>query len=221
VFPTSLTKAFVAVGMASCLALVSAQPAGAASSDAPPPEKIVVDLVTVNGSGCPAGTAAVSVNPDSTKVMLSFSQYFAAAGVGAALVDSRKNCQVNFIIHAPQGYSYAIPGATYTGFAELARGAIGTVRTNYYFTGSSATNLVQHVLRGPLSDTWALEDQLPLESLLWSPCGELRNVNANTELRVYAGTSDPAATSSFLVMDSLGIDASVTYHLRWKRCPAG
>lgn len=51
---------------AAALAMVAglASPANAAWPTNPPPDKIIIDVVTVNGSGCPAGTAAVAVSPD-------------------------------------------------------------------------------------------------------------------------------------------------------------
>src|ERR1051325_7886161 len=42
--------------------------------DNPPPDKIVIDVATVNGSGCPAGTAAVAVSPAQRAFRVPYSQ---------------------------------------------------------------------------------------------------------------------------------------------------
>jgi hypothetical protein len=46
----------------------------------------------------------------------------------------------------------------------------------------------------------------------------LRNLNINTELRVSAGTSNPATTTSFLAMDSTDGDINTVYHFHWEHC---
>jgi len=82
----------------------------------PPPDRIVIDVVTVNGSGCPAGTAAVAVAEDNTAFTVTYSDYLAQVGVGAKPTDFRKNCQLSLRVHVPQGFTYAIAQADYRGF---------------------------------------------------------------------------------------------------------
>jgi hypothetical protein len=186
----------------------------------PPPDKVVVDLVTVNGSGCPLGTAAVAVSPDNTAFTVTYSDYLAQVGVGAKPTDYRKNCQLNVIVHVPSGFTYAISDVMYRGFASLAKGASAIERANYYFTGTPASTYTQHSFRGPLEDNWESADQVELASMVYAPCGELRNLNINTELRVSAGTSDVKNTTSFFTMDSTDGAVSTIYHFAWKECPA-
>ncbi|KJK55093.1 DUF4360 domain-containing protein, partial [Saccharothrix sp. ST-888] len=90
---------------------------GFTSAVTPPPDKIVIDVATVNGSGCPAGTAAIAVSPDNTAFTVTYSNYLAQVGVGANPTDFRKNCQLNLDVHVPQGFTYAIAAADYRGFA--------------------------------------------------------------------------------------------------------
>jgi hypothetical protein len=51
--------------------------------------------------------------------------------------------------------------------------------------------------------------------MVWHPCGERRNLNINTELRVSKGTSTDA---SFLTMDSIDGSIETTYHFAWRAC---
>ncbi|WP_171163419.1 DUF4360 domain-containing protein [Streptomyces sp. I05A-00742] len=186
----------------------------------PPPGKIVIEIATVNGSGCPAGTAAVAVSPDNTAFTVTYSEYLAQVGVGSKPTDFRKNCQLNLIVHVPQGYTYAIASADYRGYAKLEPGASGVEKASYYFQGSSQTVPSSHVLRGPYGDNWQNTDTVPVGALVWAPCGERRNFNINTELRVNAGTSDTSKTTSFMTMDSTDGNINTIYHLAWKECPA-
>ncbi|MET8450441.1 DUF4360 domain-containing protein [Streptomyces sp. NPDC005209] len=200
--------------------LTTAIPASSSSPviDNPPPDKIVIDVATVNGSGCPAGTAAVAVSPDNTAFTVTYSDYLAQAGGNSDPTAFRKNCQLNLIVHVPQGFTYAIASADYRGFASLQSGASGTQRASYYFQGSPNTASKTHPFSGPYNDDWQATDSTDWAQLVWSPCGVLRNFNINTELRVNAGTSAPGKVS-FMTMDSTDGDISTVYHLAWKQCP--
>jgi hypothetical protein len=197
---------------------VLAPPASARTTPAPP-DKIVIDVVTVNGSGCPAGTAAIAVSRDNTAFTVTYSDYLAQVGLGAKPTDFRKNCQLSLGVHVPQGFTYAIAAADYRGFAHLEKGATGLERANYYFQGKPLTAYVNHPFAGPLNDDWQATDSVDIASLVFAPCGEERNLNINTELRVGAGQSDPAKTTSFMSMDSTDASISTIYHFAWKKCP--
>jgi len=189
-----------------------------AYADPPPDGNIVIDVMTVNGSGCPIGTAAVAVSPDNMAFTVTYSAYLAQVGVGALPIDFRKNCQLNLLVHVPQGFTYAVMSVDYRGFASLASGSTGLERANYYFQGQSPTAYVSHPFAGPMVDDWETSDVTDLAALVWAPCGTQRNLNINTELRVGVGTSDPTKTTSFLTMDSTDGSIQTTYHFAWMRC---
>ncbi|MEY9965127.1 hypothetical protein ABIA33_003169 [Streptacidiphilus sp. MAP12-16] len=188
-------------------------------TDVPPPGNVTVGLVTVNGSGCPAGTAAVAVAPDNTAFTVTYSNYLAQVGVGAARTDSRKNCQLDVRVNVPQGFTYAIAQADYRGFASLASGASSIERANYYFQGQSQTTSASHSFSGPLDDDWQATDVAGVGAVVFAPCGETRDLNINTQLQVNLGTSDPATTNSFMTMDSTDGSITTVYHFSWKHCP--
>jgi hypothetical protein len=187
--------------------------------DDPPPDKIVINVATVNGSGCPQGTTAVAVSEDNTAFTVTYSAYLAQVGGNSDPTAFRKNCQLNLVVHVPQGFTYAIASADYRGFASLQPGASGAQKASYYFQGSSSTAAITHPFRGPYNDNWQSTDVTDWAQLVWAPCGVQRNFNINTELRVNAGTSTPGSTS-FMTMDSTDGDISTIYHLAWKECPA-
>src|ERR671916_159064 len=101
-------------------------PPGGAPNEVPPPNHITIDIVTVNGSGCPAGTAAVAVSEDNKAFTVTYSDFLAQIGVGAKPTDFRKNCQLNLRVNVPQGFTYGIAQADYRGFGHLERGATAT-----------------------------------------------------------------------------------------------
>lgn len=208
-------------GAAVALAAAALTPPAGAATGGPsfaPPEQITIDVVQANGSGCPLGTAAVAVAPDNTAFTVTYSNYTAQVGPGAGPTDFRKNCQLGLSLNVPQGYTYAIAQADYRGFASVQQGATATEKASYYFQGMSQTVSRSHTLRGPFQNNWQATDTVPIEALVFHPCGAQRNLNINTELLAQAGTSGPAATS-FISMDSTDGSINTKYHFSWKRCP--
>jgi len=183
-----------------------------------PDEQITIDVITVNGSGCPAGTAAVAVAPDNTAFTVTYSEYFAQVGVGSVPNQARRNCQLAVDVHVPGGFTYAISKTDYRGYGSLAKGASATQMARYYFQGQSPTSFASHGFSGPFDDNWQTSDQVEIASQSWYPCGEQRYLNINTELRVAAGTSDIKNTTSVMWMDSTDGSISTKYHFNWKRC---
>ncbi|GAA1426054.1 DUF4360 domain-containing protein [Streptomyces thermospinosisporus] len=183
----------------------------------PPPDKIVIKVATVNGSGCPQGTTAVAVSEDNTAFTVTYSDYLAQAGGDSPPTAFRKNCQLSLIVHVPHGFTYAVASADYRGFASLQKGATGTQRASYYFQGSPNTEYRSHPYSGPYENNWQATDETDWAQLVWAPCGVQRNFNINTELRVNPGTARDKV--SFMTMDSTDGDISTIYHLAWKECP--
>ena len=185
----------------------------------PPSDKIVIDVITVNGSGCPAGTAAVAVSPDNTAFTVTYSDYLAQVGVGSKPTDFRKNCQLNVVVHVPSGFTYAVAKVDNRGFAALAAGASAIQSSRFYFQGQRPTAYASHRFNGSMENNWIASDEVDIAALVWAPCGVLRNLNINTELRVNKGTSDTSTTTSFIMMDSTDGELSTIYHFHWAQCP--
>ncbi|MGW1495248.1 DUF4360 domain-containing protein [Streptomyces sp. NBC_01410] len=213
-----MSRALFAGGATAAIlaSLLAVQNASAVSHT--PPDKITIDIATVNGSGCRPGSAAVAVSEDNTAFTVTYSEYLAKVGVGANPTDFRKNCQLNLVVHVPQGFTYAVASADYRGFASLQSGATAMQKASYYFQGSPDTAARNHPFKGPLDDNWQASDSTEWGQLVWAPCGVKRNFNINTEVRVNAGTSDPKKTTSFMTMDSTDGDINTVYRLAWKDC---
>ncbi|GIG88923.1 DUF4360 domain-containing protein [Plantactinospora endophytica] len=179
-----------------------------------PAERITISVETVNGSGCPAGTAEVSTAADNTAFTVSYSDYFVLAGAGAKPTEFRKNCQLSLKVQIPQGLTFAVAQVDLQGFAYLQRGATGAQYSHYYFMGTSPTAQTSHEFTGPYSGGWRTSDRAA--TLVYAPCGQVRNLNVNTELRLDAG--DAESGTSFMAMDSSRGSVRSIYHLSWKEC---
>ncbi|RSM41235.1 DUF4360 domain-containing protein [Amycolatopsis balhimycina DSM 5908] len=182
-----------------------------------PTEKITLDIKTINGSGCPAGTATASadVASDNTAFTVHYTNFTAKAGGGVSALEARKNCQINVLVHVPQGFTYAIASAEYRGYAHIESGASALEQANYYFAGTSPTARERHTFPGPFHGVWRAVDTTDVAELVFAPCGESRNLNINAELRADAGTS---SGGSFIEMDSEHASVDTLYHFSWKTC---
>ena len=190
--------------------------ASSAQADPPPAERIAIDLVTMNGTGC-FGNVQAAMWPDNTGLSVSYSAYTATVGVGAGPFDFRKNCNLNLLIHVPPGFTFAIAAVDQSGFASLAAGASGVVRMRLFFQGGPFPPFVDHSLTGPFNDDWWFTDTVDPAALVFAPCDTQPHLNIATEVRATLGTSDPATTTSFMAMD--GVDTLPhAYHLVWKHC---
>ncbi len=160
------------------------------------------------------------MSSDNTAFTVTYSDYLAQVGPGAAPIEFRKNCQLNLVVHVPHGFTYAIAQADYRGFAHLAKGARGFQQAGYYIQGTSPTSRIGHNFSGPYSDNWQTTDRKEVHELVFAPCGEERSVNINTELRVYEGSSNADKNTSFMTMDSTDGSVNTKYHFAWKKCNA-
>ncbi|BAL87822.1 hypothetical protein AMIS_26020 [Actinoplanes missouriensis 431] len=201
------------------LAALAATAVPAAAAPAPlPVDKMVIDVVAANGSGCPLGTADVTVSPDNKAFTVTYSEFTAQVGVGARPLDFRKNCQLALNVDVPQGFTYAIARTDYRGFVRLEKGASATQSSFYYFQGDLQTHKTRHDFTGPADGDWQRTDTIGISSVSFLPCGERRFLNVNTELRVNAGWSDRKKTTSFLTMDSTDGNLDTVYHVAWRKC---
>jgi len=172
---------------------------GTAADATPPSEQITLDVQTVNGSGCPAGTASASMLSDNTGFRINYSSFLAQ----------------DLLVHIPQGFTFAIARADYWGRLHLESGATALERANYYFQGSSDNTYVDHTFSGPLDGAWRTTDITSAAELVYAPCGVTRGLNINTELRVDAGAS---SKTSYISMRASDGEVYTIVQFQWKQC---
>jgi hypothetical protein len=213
----------MAISVAAALAVIAAPVASAASAAASGrlsesgPDGVTMEIATVNGSGCPLGTAQVALTDSNEAFTVTYSAYTAQFGGDSRPTDDRKNCQLGIRVHVPNGYSYAIASSDYRGYASLQDGVHAVVNAGYYFQGNSGTRHFSQNLPGPYGESWQFTDAVADNQLMWSPCRDQRLFNINTELRLDPGGSDESKLS-FISMDSVDSNMTTTYHYAWKRC---
>ncbi|MCE3011175.1 MAG: DUF4360 domain-containing protein [Proteobacteria bacterium] len=166
------------------------------------------------GSGCPAGTAAVTVSPDEQAISVLFDQYTVEAGRTTGRRLDRKNCNLTIPVQVPQGYSVAVFQVDYRGYLAVPRGGAARFDAEYFWAGSQGPRLSRQ-FNGPTNDLFTLTDELLARTLVWSRCGESVNLRVNTSILVQANS---AMDQTLGQVDSADVSSGVIYHLQWKRC---
>jgi len=190
----------------------------AAPTATPCPDAITISVQTINGSGCPAGSADVKTAPDRTSFSVRYKDYKAQDGGSAAATDARKNCQLNLLVTVPQGFSYAVSEIEYRGWARLGEGATAEQNALYYFTGNSSTAETHYSINGNdkgYNGPWSNTDTV--ETLIWAPCQTQTNLNINSDLRVRANDAAEDFTNE-ISMNRTDASVNTVFHFSWKRC---
>jgi hypothetical protein len=119
-------------------AIAAALPLDTTSALTPDPTLVHINGVTYGGTGCPQGTVGIAISADKTTMTLIFDSYVASLGPTVAVTENRKNCQLNIDLLYPSGFQYSIFSADYRGYAALDSGVTGTIKSTYYFSGSTS-----------------------------------------------------------------------------------
>jgi hypothetical protein len=212
------TVLVASVSAALAASSLAGPPASAAVVDPAPTDRVVIDILTL--SGCSAGTAMVAASADNAHFRLWYDRFQVQIGPNTYPFEARSNCQVSLSIHMPAGAAYAIDRVDYGGYALLAPGAVFTQRARHYRTGQALTPPFRsHSFTSPYEDMWQTVDTFSADELFFPPCGTNPDFNAVLNLRLDAGTSDPAIQTSFGALDSIdGPYDGATYYLRTKPC---
>jgi hypothetical protein len=198
-----------------CAALLSCLVFAPAAANAAPsqPPYFTVSLVTANGTGCPAGSAAVS-QVNSTVFTVTYSKYTAFAGGGVSPILRRLNCELDVQVGVPSGWTYGILEVDYRGYAYLDNDASGKLAADYYFAGQPITQHQQHTIYGPKDYNYTLSDYAGV--MAWAPCHFNATLNVDTSVRVSPG--DDTSFANELTMDSSVVGLGTLYHLGFRRC---
>jgi len=166
------------------------------------------------GTGCPAGSAAAVLSPDSKSLSILFDKYQAFAGGPSRQYYDRKSCNVAIPVHVPQGLSVSVLAVDYRGFNSVPRGGYSRFNVEYFFAGSRGPTYAR-TFYGPVEDGYFIRNNLQVNALVWSRCGDDVILRTNSSIFVKTnGYYDDALST----VDSEDINAGIKYLLQWRRC---
>jgi hypothetical protein len=186
-----------------------------AERDGPSGHEVTIDGLVYGGSGCPKNTVGGQLSDDRTTLTLLYDKFVAQAGKGILPSEYRKNCQLNVKIHFPQGWQFSIFKADYRGYANIPKGATGTCKATYYFSGSTQQITSTKVIPGPIDDNYLKSDAFGVESTVWSPCGVEGMLNINSQISLAPLNAQQEA---LLTTDSTDLKFTQIHYLQWRKC---
>jgi Domain of unknown function (DUF4360) len=136
--------------------------------------KVEITGAGYGGSGCPRGTASVTIRPNGQELTILFDKFIA---LGNKPNESRKSCNLSIPIKVPQGYQVSLYNANYQGY--VAPATTGKIRAEYFFAGG----------RGPIfsrqfsgKTNYNFRDRLTNRANVWSRCGDSVNMRVNAAM---------------------------------------
>jgi hypothetical protein len=190
-------NAFLASAVLAAASLTQALAPAHASS------RVEILGASYGGSGCPAGSASVSVSPDGQELTILFDQFMA---LGNNAAQSRKSCNMSIPIQVPQGFQISLYDADYRGYVSPATRA--TLRSEYFFAGARGPAYVRN-FNGETN--YNVRDSLATIANVWSACGDSVNMRVNASMT--------ARGSGMATVDSFDLaHRGLVYHIKYRRC---
>ena len=165
------------------------------------------------GTGCPDGTASVTLSPDAKSLSILFDEYYVEAGGSTNKSFDRKSCNIAIPVHVPQGLSVSILTIDYRGYNNIPSGGKTTFAVEYFFAGQKGPTFNKS-FNGPLDQDYLITNKLQASALVWSACGADVNLRTNSSIRVQTKQNKDALAT----VDSEDVSAAIVYALQWKQC---
>jgi len=167
------------------------------------------------GTGCPGGSASVTLSPDETALSILFDSYLVEAGGMTGRSVDRKSCNISVPVQIPQGYSVAIFQVDYRGFNLIpALGAYTRLDTEYFWAGARGPRF-SRFYSGPRTENYTTSDNLTAQTVVWTPCGASVNLRVNSSVMAQ---TNRMGEQTMMTVDSADLTSGLIYHLQWRRC---
>jgi len=187
------------------MALLLALPAQAAS--------LTLGKPGYGGTGCPGGTASVSLSRDGKSLTLRFTRYAVSAGGATGRTFDRKSCNLAIPVRVPAGKSVSILAIDFTGYNSLPASAKSEFRVEYFLAGGQGPVLTRG-FNGPKQGTFKTTDRLTARSVVWSACGAGVTLRTNSSLKVTTSGGRAASAS----IESQKVKSAIVFTLQLRDC---
>ncbi len=157
------------------------------------------------GSGCPGGSASVTISPDGQELSVLFDKFIA---LGNKPSESRKSCNLSIPIKVPQGYQISLYDADYRGY--IAPETTARLRAEYFFAGQNGP-IFSRTFTGERE--YNVRDSLVTVADVWSRCGDSLNMRVNANMT--------ARGQGMATVDSFDLaHRGLIYHVKYRTCPS-
>lgn len=170
-------------------------------------QSLTVTKSGVIGSGCPAGTADISLS--NNVVSVAASNFVASTGPGVPYSSGRKNCQATLSVNIPRGYQFAFKESRLPVQVVSERGTQVTATSAYYFQGEATED--QNTATVPAGASGSVTLVNSFAPSAWSSCGGSATVSINNALRA-SNSANRSASGSVRLRGTLNT------RVVWRAC---
>jgi hypothetical protein len=170
------------------------------------------------GTGCPAGSVALTVSPDESAVSVLFNSFVVEAGGQTSKRLDEKTCGISIPIEVPAGYSLSVATVDYRGYVFSPKQNIfNNMSVDYNWFGHPGRHY-ETKFSGPIEQNFTISQQVVSNMRQWSKCGQKSNlvIAANLKTR-----TNPQNDSTILALDSIdgtGSASGLRFHVAWQPC---
>lgn len=170
------------------------------------------------GTGCPQGTASVSLTEDQGTLSVLFDSFVAEAPTAAGALFDRKSCNLRIPVSIGPGLQIALTAIDYNGFAAIPMGGRGQFQAQYSYIGQRATTFTKHFAQGYI-DNYTMRGELSNvpTNLGWSPCSSGQDLMMAVNANILAMTNNRNDAANISI-DSVDISAGILYAVHVRRC---
>jgi hypothetical protein len=181
----------------------------------PSPNDVWIESVKAFGVGCPdMDSAKADISPDRKSFIVIFKDMVLENPGGSPIKTT--NCLASIALHIPGGWQVSVATINTRGYAFLEKGLKARNTTSYFFAGDPLEYKAHSELKGYFDDFYIFTDQVPFQSVVWSPCGTSALFEVNTTLTLNA----LANPGGFGIFNTTNVDGRFEkiFHMQWKKC---
>ncbi|MBL7669018.1 MAG: DUF4360 domain-containing protein [Bdellovibrionaceae bacterium] len=176
---------------------------------------LILGRPAYGGTGCPAGTASVTLSPDHDAISILFDQFVTEAGSTTGRRVDRKSCNLSVPVKVPQGYSVSVFKTDYRGYNLVPEsGAYNRLDTEYFWAGVRGPRF-RKIYSGPINENYTQSNGIIVNAIVWTPCGASVTLRVNSSIM---SQSNPQMDETMMTVDSADISSGFIYHIQWRRC---
>jgi hypothetical protein len=175
------------------------------------PAFVRVKTVKANGSGCPTGSAEITLDEATNSFTVSYSDFYTETP--GRPKDRRKNCKIDINMEFEEGWQFSVLDTSTRGFAEIPRGVTGTCQNDFSFSQNPGKVVsARKALRGKWDGPFNLD--APVNIISWSRCGDHTGI---LELNSQCWLPRTQKEAS-IVVDSVSGSLDVIVAYQFRRC---
>lgn len=179
--------------------------------------QIRLGVPAYGGTGCPAGSASVSLTADQSILSILFDSFVVQAPSATGAAFDRKSCNLRIPVSVGPGYQVALIAFDYRGFAAIPRGGRGQFEARYAYVGQARPAIFRKNFAQGVVDNYSLKNELISTSIDWTPCSTGRDLMMTVDANILAMTNS-AQQATNVSIDSVDVEAGMLYAIQLRRC---